>query len=228
MFQLLFSIYVLWFICFLLGFIWLAGYWFTFVVASEGQYELEVVKTIGYWFTFVVASEGHHMNWRGKRREAIDVWRKRDLVAVGIGGLWWSIVMKGRRKGEGREGERKKGGRMKRIVGANGRWMLMATVVKGRRKGEGKSSVAGWSSWEMDVNDRGEEEGTRAGGIGGLRWSTIIKGRKRGKGRLSTTRGRGRLVLTREEEGTRAGGTGGCQKWWSMMVGIMKGRRRGK
>ncbi|KAJ6697339.1 hypothetical protein OIU85_003686 [Salix viminalis] len=42
------------------------------------------------------------------------------------------------------------------------------------------------------------------------------------------TGGRGRLVLTGEEEGTRAGGTGGCQMWWSMMVDIMKGRRREK
>ncbi|KAJ6291989.1 hypothetical protein OIU76_023978 [Salix suchowensis] len=80
----------------------------------------------------------------------------------------------------------------------------------------------------MDVNDKGEEEGTRAGGIGSLRWSAIVKGRKRGKRRLSMTGGRGRLALTGVEEGTRAGGTGCCQKWWSMMVDIIKGRRRGK
>ncbi|KAJ6422719.1 hypothetical protein OIU84_027652 [Salix udensis] len=103
----------------------------------------------------------------------------------------------------------------------------------------------------MDVNGEGEEEGTRAGGIGVLRWSTVVKGRKRGEGRLSTTGGRGRLgelvavgsgglrwstVVKgnkkkrkgRGRGGTKAGGTGDCRKWWSMMVDIMKGRRRGK
>lgn len=33
----------------------------------------------------------------------------------------------------------------------------------------------------MDVNGEGEEEGTRAGVIGSLRWLAVVKVRKRGR-----------------------------------------------
>ncbi|KAJ6697340.1 hypothetical protein OIU85_003687 [Salix viminalis] len=134
-----------------------------------------------YWFSFVVAGEGHHVNWRwwgllaswccccGRSRKADG--KREDNVDLVCGGGHnrKKVVNCCERKEKG-----KKRGRRKRRAGANGRWMLMASerkreleqgdlvaydaVVKGRRKGEGKSSVAGWSSWEMDVNGKGEEE----------------------------------------------------------------------